>query len=64
MKDIYLMNRDTGELVPSEQVFKEFYKTHGIFESVFDEWIETDIPVENSEMIVPTAAYFAGSVTI
>lgn len=47
MKDVYLMNRETGELVPSEQVFKEFYKTHGIYDSVFSEWAETDIEADN-----------------
>lgn len=48
MNDIYLMNKDTGELVPAEKVFSEFYKNHTIFESVFDEWEETDIIVENT----------------
>ena len=48
MKDVYLENRETGEIVPSEQVFKDFYKTHGIMDSVFDYWIETDIEVEDS----------------
>ena len=48
LNDIYLMNKLTGELVPSQQVFKEFYKTHNIFDSVFDEWQETDIEVKNS----------------
>ena len=53
MKDVYLMNKTTGELVPSKKVFKEFYKTHGIFDSVFDEWKETDIEVENSFLELP-----------
>lgn len=30
MFDVYLMNKATGEIVPSEQVFQEFYKTHTI----------------------------------
>lgn len=56
MKDVYLMNKETGEIVPSEQVFKEFYKTHGIFDSVFDEWTETEIEVENSNIDLPDFA--------
>lgn len=53
MKDVYLMNKTTSELEPSEKVFKEFYKTHGIFDSVFDEWQETNIEVENSKIDLP-----------
>jgi hypothetical protein len=53
MKDVYLMNKETGELIPSQTVFKEFYKTHGIYDSVFDEWEETDIEVENSSIDFP-----------
>lgn len=53
MKDVYLMNKETGELVPSDIVFKEFYKTHGIKDSVFDEWEETDIEVEDSYVKFP-----------
>lgn len=53
MKDVYLMNKETGELVPSDIVFKEFYKTHGIYDSVFDEWIETNIEVEDSYVEFP-----------
>lgn len=53
MKDVYLMSKETGELVPSQTVFKEFYKTHGIFDSVFDEWDETNIEVEDSYVEFP-----------
>lgn len=53
MKDIYLMNKETGEIVPSQTVFKEFYKAHGIFDSVFDEWEETNIEVEDSSVEFP-----------
>ena len=53
MKDVYLMNKETGEIVPSKQVFKDFYKTHGVFDSVFDEWIETNMEVEDSYMEFP-----------
>ena len=53
LKDIYLMNKSTGELVPSQQVFKEFYKTHNIFDSVFDEWQETNLIVDDSYISMP-----------
>ena len=61
MQDIYLMSKTTGEIAPSQQVFKEFYKTHGIFDSVFDEWVETDIPVEDSFIEFPN---FANTINI
>jgi hypothetical protein len=53
LNDIYLMNKSTGELVPSQQVFKEFYKTHNIFDSVFNEWQETNLIVDNSYISPP-----------
>lgn len=53
MKDIYLMNIETGEIEPSKKVFKDFYKSHGIFDSVFDYWTETNIEVENSSFDLP-----------
>jgi hypothetical protein len=56
MQDIYLMNRETGEIKPSAQVFKEFYKTHGIFDSVFDFWQETNLTVDNSNIEFPNFA--------
>ena len=56
MNDIYLMNKATGELAPSKQVFRDFYKTHGIFDSVFDEWQETDIKVEDEYIDFPDFA--------
>ena len=56
VKDIYLMNKETGEIMPSKQVFKEFYKTHGIYDSVFDEWVETDLEVDDSDLELPDFA--------
>lgn len=56
MQDVYLMNKETGEIKPSAQVFKEFYKTHGIFDSVFDEWQETDLTVDGSSVEFPNFA--------
>lgn len=44
MYDVYLMNRETGELLPSSQAIREFYKTHNAMDNWYDEWIETDIP--------------------
>ena len=51
LKDIYLMNKETGELAPSNQFFREFYRTHDIYASVFDEWVETKIEVETDDYI-------------
>lgn len=56
LNDVYLMNKATGEIVPSSIVFRDFYKTHGIFDSVFTEWDETDLPVEGEYMDVPDFA--------
>lgn len=53
MSDVYLMNKATGELEASAKVFKEFYETHGIFDSVFDEWAETNIEVDGTEIENP-----------
>lgn len=53
LNDIYLMNKSTGEIIPSQQVFKEFYKNHNIFDNVFDEWQETSLIVDNSYISPP-----------
>jgi hypothetical protein len=54
LNDIYLMNKKTGEIVPYKQVYKEWCKTeHSYLESIFDEWIETDLIVENSYIEFP-----------
>ena len=53
MRDVYLMNKETGELIPAQIVIRDFYKTHGFWDSWTDEWIETDIEVENSFLPVP-----------
>ena len=60
MSDIYLMNKETGELVPSSQAIREFYNTHSYKDSWTDEWEETDIPT-GSHMSAPD---FTGSLTI
>lgn len=53
LNDVYLMNKSTGEIVPSQQVFKEFYKIHNIFDNVFDEWQETTMLVDDSYISPP-----------
>lgn len=53
LNDIYLMNKLTGELVPAQQVIKNFYTTHGYKEDVFEFWQETNIEVENSYIAMP-----------
>lgn len=47
MRDIYVMNRKTGELIPSEKAIKEFYKTHGIMDDWTDEYQETKMETSN-----------------
>lgn len=56
MQDVYLMHKETGEIKPSAQVFNEFYQTHGIFDSVFDEWQETSLTVDGSSIEFPNFA--------
>ena len=53
MKDIYLVNKITGELLPSEQVISDFYKNHNILESVFDYYNETKVEVESTTISFP-----------
>ena len=53
MKDIYVMNKETGEIIPAQQAISEYYKTHGIFDAWTDEWEETDLEVENSTVEIP-----------
>ena len=53
MKDVYLMNKETGEIEPSQKVIAEFYKTHKWNENWTDYWIETDLEVENSKIELP-----------
>ena len=53
MKDIYLQDKKTGELIPSEIIFKDFYKNHSAIDSVFDFYNETRIEVKNSTIDLP-----------
>lgn len=53
MKDIYLMNKETGEILPSAQAIHEYYKTHGALEAWTDEWQETNLAVEGSTIPAP-----------
>ena len=43
MYDVYLMSKETGEIVPATQVIREFYNTHPWNADWRDEWVETDI---------------------
>ena len=53
MKDIYLQDKKTGELIPSQKIFKDFYKNHSAIDSVFDFYNETRIEVKNSKIDMP-----------
>ena len=46
MKDVYLMDNDTGELIPAEEAIRSFYKDHGIMEAWTDYYTETGIETE------------------
>lgn len=56
MQDIYLMNRKTGELQPSEKVIREFYRTHNWHERWTDYWIETSSVVPGTRVEFPDFA--------
>ena len=48
LKHNYFMNKKTGELVTYSQANKEFYsKPRSWKESIFDEYVETDIESED-----------------
>ena len=53
MKDIYLMNKFTGELKPATEAIRDFCATHDWRERWTDEWEETELEVENSELAPP-----------
>ena len=55
MKDVYFMNRETGELLPSCEAIRDFYKTHNILDDWNDEWQETKIET-NTYMKFPDFA--------
>lgn len=47
LKHNYFMNKKTGELLTYSEAFNEFYKIkRGVFENIFDEYIETDMRSE------------------
>lgn len=47
LKHNYFMNKKTGELLTYSEAFNEFYKIkRGVFENIFDEYIETDMQSE------------------
>ena len=56
MKDIYLMDKTTGELIPAMKAIGDFYKTHAYNERWIDYFEETNIEVENSFINKPNFA--------
>ena len=54
MKDVYLKNKATGELVPSEKAIRDYYRMHtSCLDAWTDEWEETNITVEGSHIAPP-----------
>lgn len=53
MKDLYAMNKETGEIEPCTKVIHEFYKTHDCLERWTDYWEVTEIEVEEIELLSP-----------
>ena len=43
MHDIYVMDRFTGEIIPSAIAIKAFYKTRGILDDWTVQYAETDM---------------------
>jgi hypothetical protein len=56
MKDIYLMDKTTGELIPAEMAILAFYKTHGALEDWTEYYEETDLEVDRSSISFPDFA--------
>lgn len=57
IKDVYAMNIETGEIVPTKQAIHEFYKTHKWYEAWTDEWQPTDMEVEDSYLDNPLQCF-------
>ena len=53
LQDVYFMNKETGELKPSGEAIREFYKTHGALDRWTDEWQETALPVDGAYIEPP-----------
>ena len=53
LRDFYAMNKKTGEIVPTVEAIREFYKNHAALDDWRDDWEETEIPVENSTISAP-----------
>lgn len=56
MRDVYAMNKETGEIIPCEQAISEFYRSHKWNESWTDFYTVTDIEVENTFIPFPDFA--------
>ena len=59
LQDVYFMNKLTGELLPSGEAIREYYKAHGPLDRWTDEWEETEFPVEGKYLDAPD---FSGAV--
>lgn len=53
MRDIYVMDNETGEIIPSEKAIADFYKTHKWNERWTDFYTITDIEAENTFITFP-----------
>lgn len=53
LHDEYFMNKNTGELLPSGEAIRDFYKSHGWRERWTDEWEPTGIEIEDSMLDAP-----------
>lgn len=57
MKEIYLMDKETGELIPASDAIKSFYKTHGALDDWTKYYEETSLYVEGSTIDLPSFAF-------
>ena len=59
MKDVYVVNKLTGELLPAQTAIREFYRDHGILESWTDLYEETEYLLDDGDELPPPD--FSGS---
>ena len=53
LHDEYFMNKETGELMPSGEAIRDFYKTHGALEPWTALWEPTGLEVEDKYIDAP-----------
>ena len=46
MYDVYVMDKETGEVIPSSEAVRRFYETHPYCEAWTDQYIELDEETE------------------